>query len=313
MIMTESQWQPASNLPLVSLGIPTYNRAAGLREALTSVVNQNYSNLEITISDNASTDATPEIAQSFVNSDVRVHYRRQPANYGPIPNFKAVMESAHGKYFMWLSDDDWLDSGYIRACVAVLEGHPDHSLVCGKTLYYRQGKFCFEGVRVDLPEPAATQRVLNYYRKVKENGTYYGLMRTAYLKHLPLNESLGSDWLVVAALAFLGKVKTLDEVCIHRDFTWTERSFDQIIANNSLPEIQARYPYLTIAVTAFRDINHSGPIYHTLPAWPRFFLALRAFRILCRRHRVRWHTILGALRHGYFCSSARPGSDYSRA
>jgi glycosyltransferase involved in cell wall biosynthesis len=111
-----------ATLPLVSVGIPTYNRPEGLRQTLECITNQTYTNLEILISDNASPNSEVEkIARDFVNRDTRVSFYKQNINQGPAFNFKFVLNQAQGKYFMWAADDDKWEPFYIEKLVAELE------------------------------------------------------------------------------------------------------------------------------------------------------------------------------------------------
>ena len=70
--------------PLVSIGIPIYNAEEFLIERINSIINQTYKNLEIIISDNASTDTTEKICKKFAEKDVRIKYIRQKNNMGAI-------------------------------------------------------------------------------------------------------------------------------------------------------------------------------------------------------------------------------------
>jgi glycosyltransferase involved in cell wall biosynthesis len=72
--------------PLVSIGLPVYNGERFLGAALESIVSQSWADLEVVVSDNASTDRTPEICSAFASRDPRVHYRRNPHNLGAAPN-----------------------------------------------------------------------------------------------------------------------------------------------------------------------------------------------------------------------------------
>ena len=79
--------------PLVTIGIPTYNRADGyLKEAIESVINQTYSNLEIIISDNCSSDDTGLVVKSF--KDQRIHYYRHDENIGANNNFNFCLKKS---------------------------------------------------------------------------------------------------------------------------------------------------------------------------------------------------------------------------
>jgi hypothetical protein len=109
--------------------MPVYNGAAHLAEALESVLCQTYANLEVVISDNASDDATPEIARRFAEADPRIRYLRNSTNIGLLPNFRRARDEARGKYFGWLDHDDLLsDPAYLSKAVAHLERHGDVAL-----------------------------------------------------------------------------------------------------------------------------------------------------------------------------------------
>ena len=132
--------------PKVSIGIPTYNRADLLRRSIESALGQDYPNIEVLISDNASTDNTPDICWFYLNTcGSRIKYVRQPVNLGATANFSKVLEMASGEFFMWLGDDDWIDTSYVRSCVQELLSDPTLALVSGSPQYYRSGVPVFDG------------------------------------------------------------------------------------------------------------------------------------------------------------------------
>lgn len=96
--------------PLVSVGIPTYNRPDGLRRTLECITGQTYKNLEIIVSDNCSPGPDVEIVvREYMAKDKRIQYYRQGINNGAIFNFQFVLDKSTGEYFMWAADDDeWL-------------------------------------------------------------------------------------------------------------------------------------------------------------------------------------------------------------
>ncbi len=107
--------------PLVTIGIPTYNRADGfLKKALQSAVEQTYKNLEIIVSDNCSTDNTKSLVNGF--SDARIRYVQHPMNIGANNNFNFCVDNAKGKYFLLLHDDDLIDPDFIEACMNAVRG-----------------------------------------------------------------------------------------------------------------------------------------------------------------------------------------------
>ncbi len=114
--------------PLVSIGIPTYNRAGSyLRYALLSAENQTYKNIEIIVSDNCSPDNTESVVREL--NDPRVRYYRQSENIGPLNNRNFCLEQARGEYFVMLLDDDLIDSDFISACMGATKHHNEVGVI----------------------------------------------------------------------------------------------------------------------------------------------------------------------------------------
>jgi glycosyltransferase involved in cell wall biosynthesis len=114
--------------PLVTIGIPTYNRADGyLRQALESAVNQTYQNIEIIVSDNCSTDHTESLVKSF--SDPRIRYFRHVENIGAANNFNFCLEQAKGAYFLLLHDDDLIDKDFVEICMRIANYATDFGVI----------------------------------------------------------------------------------------------------------------------------------------------------------------------------------------
>ena len=102
--------------PLVTIAIPTYNRANGyLGKALASTLKQTYQNIEIIVSDNCSTDNTETFVKGF--SDPRIRYFKQAQNIGANNNFNFCVEQARGDYFVLLHDDDLIDHNFVDVCM----------------------------------------------------------------------------------------------------------------------------------------------------------------------------------------------------
>ena len=115
----------ANNNRLVSIGIPTYNRARGnLRKVIERALGQTYTNIEVIVSDNCSTDNTPELVQSF--DDSRLRYFRQETNIGPNKNFNFCLNQARGEYFLLFHDDDMIDQDFVEVCMSSLK--PDQTV-----------------------------------------------------------------------------------------------------------------------------------------------------------------------------------------
>jgi glycosyl transferase family 2 len=203
--------------PLVSIGLPTYNGARHLRGSLESLLAQDYADLEILVSDNASTDGTGQIARRFAERDPRVRVIRQATNIGPTANFWFVLRETRGRYFMWAADDDVWDSAYVSACVGALEGSPGAVMattlvdfIDGETnqpLVDRPPELW------DNPDLSSTDPAVRIGRLMSRAGWYqlYGLMRREVVEAMPeIPPGYGWDVVFTAALAARGPIVLVD-------------------------------------------------------------------------------------------------------
>ena len=112
--------------PLVSIGIPVYNRLPQTRRAIECILNQTYKNLEIIISNDCSPN--PEMytmLDEYAAKDKRIKLTHQPVDLEIYGNYHFVQAEATGKYFMYGQDDDWWSPDCIELLVNDLESHPD--------------------------------------------------------------------------------------------------------------------------------------------------------------------------------------------
>lgn len=101
---------------MISVCIPTYNRALDLARAIASAQAQTVRELEILVVDNHSTDGTEALVRDAARADSRIRYVRHAKNIGMAQNFSACIAEARGELVKFLCDDDLLDPG----CVAKL-------------------------------------------------------------------------------------------------------------------------------------------------------------------------------------------------
>ncbi len=116
-------------IPRVSIGMPVYNGEKFIRDALDSLLAQTFSDFELIISDNASTDDTEAICRDYAAKDVRIRYVRQAENLGAAANFKFVLDEAVGEYFMWAAHDDRRSTIAIERMLEVFNADENVGLV----------------------------------------------------------------------------------------------------------------------------------------------------------------------------------------
>ena len=124
-------------MPLVTIGMPVYNGDATVRAAIDFVLNQSFTDFELIISDNCSTDSTPLICQQYVKKDSRVTYIRQKSNIGGARNLKFLLDQGRSKYFLWAAADDVRSLDFLRENVEFLENHNNYVASTSPS--------CFEG------------------------------------------------------------------------------------------------------------------------------------------------------------------------
>jgi len=181
----------ASNSPKVSIGMPVYNGEAFIREALDSLLAQTFTDFELIISDNASTDGTEAICREYAAKDARIRYVRQAENRGGIPNFQFVLDEAVGEYFMWAAADDvWLPN-FIQHCRLLLD--EDRSAEMATTAYKCVSRCCpmfnrtFPHVLDCIENENQEARVIAYARQpfsTHKDNLVYALWRRVFLEDL---------------------------------------------------------------------------------------------------------------------------------
>jgi glycosyltransferase involved in cell wall biosynthesis len=111
--------------PRLTIGLPVYNGERYLAQSIDALLGQTFKDFEMIISDNASTDATPDICRDYEKSDTRVRYVRQPCNIGAAPNHNFLVREARGELFKWAGADDLFARDLLERCVAELDEHQD--------------------------------------------------------------------------------------------------------------------------------------------------------------------------------------------
>lgn len=246
------------NQPLITIGIPTFNRIDLLIRAINSARKQSYTNLEIIISDNFSSDGTEALCRAQENEDERIIYLRQPQNDGGLKNFHRVLDAAHGEFFMWLGDDDWIDLDYVEKCFTELKNNATLVLVGGKPQYYWQSFFAQDGRSFSCCQIKPYQRLQNYYKKVTDNGIFYGLFRTEKVRNLRLTHTLGGDWHFIAETLIGGGCKMIATTSVHRELGGASESYKKLISIYDLPRIAEFFPSVFVALSATSFMANSA-------------------------------------------------------
>ena len=281
--------------PLVSIGIPTYNRPITLERTLNCLINQTYFNLEIIVSDNCSSDPAVEQTLNKFSTDSRFKYFKQTANKGAIFNSNFVLEKATGEFIMRLADDDWIDPDYIESCLKQLIDNPEYSSAYGPSkIYNNQGELLWEDTAINMEQENGEERVKQYLRNTVYNAPFYGLMRRNYLSFLTTTSKLADDWLVVSRIAFSGKYKMMENTRCHISQGGISQSFDSLVHNLKMPKYVKYFPYFEVCKNVFADILWGSQVYKSLSFFQRLKFGAECYGIIWKRFRV-----TSELKHGF--------------
>jgi glycosyltransferase involved in cell wall biosynthesis len=193
--------------------MPLRNAERHLKEAIDSLLTQDYLNLELIISDNASSDGTESICRDYAAGDNRISYHRADADLGAVRNFNRVFELASGEYFMWAAHDDTRGPKFVSSCVAVLNRHPEAVLCCTKVGFIDEESREVEPWFDLVPAVGKTYRArVSAIARSRYWLDFYGLTRRSALGKTRLAQPVwGFDVVVGLELSLRGEVLVIPE------------------------------------------------------------------------------------------------------
>lgn len=212
----------ASHNPSLSIGLPVFNGEKYLKAALDSILTQTFTDFELIISDNASTDHTPEICREYAANDGRVRYYRNKSNLGAPRNYNRTVKLSQGKYFKWAAADDVHAPEYLHKCVEVLETDPSIVLCHSKTARIDE-----RGVIVGTYDHAMRIDSLNRQERfgdlisimINPCWQIFGVMRKDILAKTPLHgDYRGADANLLAELSLYGRLYEVPEYLFLRRY-----------------------------------------------------------------------------------------------
>jgi len=218
-----------NKMPLVSIGIPTYNRPEELRRILRQMVDQTYINTEIIILDNCSSMPEVElVVKEFIAKYSKVKYVKNESNLGVLRNAAELINYANGEYFCWVSDDDYRSIDFIERTVSCLQNakdiagvfcdfrevdsegrqYPGYPLNHSKLMWFFSSKY------------KVFRRLMYYFSSAAcgKCNVFYSLFRTGEIKNLKFSElsdsftALNMDCMIVYQMLALSPIQILDFV-----------------------------------------------------------------------------------------------------
>lgn len=227
--------QTVAGNPKISVCLPVYNGEDYVAQLIESVLAQSFRQFEFLISDNCSTDRTGEICRAYAARDPRIVYWRNERNIGANPNSDLLVHRARGEYWVLFGHDDVVAPTFLEKCLRELESDPGlvlcHTLTQfidadGKPLqsaWAEAGKpvagdpYAFRLFTHVAEEHDPVARFRPFGLDIYIGDHHYGLIRRSALLETPLFEPYyGSDTVLLAELALMGRFKTIDETLFFR-------------------------------------------------------------------------------------------------
>jgi glycosyltransferase involved in cell wall biosynthesis len=281
--------RPLKSVPELSIGIPVFNGERYISQAIESLLGQTFSNFELIVSDNASTDGTRDICHALARRDSRVRYIRQEVNLGAPRNWNVVALEAVGKFFKWSSASDVSPPYALARCVEVLRADPSVVLCYGHTRFIDENGQILEGdgeSDIDVGDAQPSARFARVCAELTRNNAQCGVFRRDALKQTRLDRLYPSgDLALMAELALYGKFKLLPDVLLLRRLSRDTFTFMQTALElQRIYDPHARRPMKLIRLR--RHIDHLESIARApIPIREK----LRTFKIALKL--VRWDRV----------------------
>ena len=199
--------------PKLSIGLPVYNGEKFIKQSLDCLLNQTFSDFELIICDNASTDNTEEICRNYAAQDSRISYYRNPNNIGCACNFNLVLKLAKGEYFKWAAYDDLNAPAFLSRCIQVLEENPDYILCHSHTYFIDENGGFMEKYQIKLKTDAEKPEI-RFAELLTKHLCYqmYGVIRRNALNKIPPMGGYGNaDGILLLRLGTVGKFYEIPE------------------------------------------------------------------------------------------------------
>lgn len=219
--------------PALTIALPVYNGGSSVAVALTSLLAQSFTDFNLIIFDNASTDQTEEISAAFAGSDHRVIYRRRPSLIPAYENFRLALDRVTTPYFMFAAADDFWEPTYVERNMAQLLRRPDAAASCSQVKLVDPDGVSWLSRGTGALDGSLIQNLINYLADPSDNSRFYGVFRTAALQRAfsAAGNVFAGDWLVMALTLESGGHLEVSEVLMVRDATPQSRHVNHAAAS----------------------------------------------------------------------------------
>ncbi len=257
--------------PLITIGLPAYNGEQTIKRTIDSILSQTFYNFKLIISDDGSTDSTPNVCREYEQKDDRVKYLQKNKTTGWIWNFIDLAEKSNTKYFVWIAQDDYWDSQFIEKNINILEKNSkivasisDIQLI-GPNIknYYSNQKIVhskdnhtkFKFVR---PIIGTLNEKIENILEFNWSINLYSIFRTEVLKaSLVHNAFVSWDFALILNVVKYGDLNVLDEVLAYRDTEGVTsiKSIIKSVKTQKLGWFKTYFPYIPFTIWCLRNLG----------------------------------------------------------
>lgn len=258
------------NSPLVSIGVPIYNDAPWLVNALEHLLAQEYQNLEIILADDGSTDGSQEICREYASRDGRIHYFDHKHNLGALWNHKFVFDVSKGEFFAWASGHDYLHPSFVSLLSENLLSTPSLVMCCSQSVFVDEDGKVLRTTKGGLDTQGASpaKRFMQVFEHTISGGTaniFYGLYRRDALSKIDLTRKiLGGDVVLLGELSLVGEITQVNEILYYRLLNRSEigdqraKRHIQMLVNNKGYNLDMLMPYVGMLFEYLQVIDFSA-------------------------------------------------------
>ncbi|HAU29705.1 MAG TPA: hypothetical protein DCW68_06320 [Rhodospirillaceae bacterium] len=209
----------------VTIGVPVYNAADYLDAALKSLSEQTCKDMEILVSDNASTDATRDIVALWMEKDGRIRYHLQNENMGALANFDWLIRNAQSHWFMFAAHDDLRSPNYVEALLQAAESHPGVQLAVPEVQLMNENGEVFASYpyHPDMENHSGLLRIFALFRHVRSAWHYALYDRVAQIaaweKLMAYGHAWGNDFIMLLPFLLSGRIAGANEAVFYQRIT----------------------------------------------------------------------------------------------
>jgi len=293
----------------ITIGVPVYNGEKFLAQRFNSIFSQTFTDFEVIISDNASTDSTQKICEELARNDKRIHYIRQKKNMGFNNNINFLLNEAKTEYFVWAAVDDYWHPDFLKKNIETLVSHPNVVGSISKIKYFEVENPTTKSEKIDLqfrqfikkirvkfkprgifPLYGSYEQKVKYCLKKVRLQILFGVYKTEVLKKSVITEQfMGNDLCLVLNILKHGNIHVIEDILFNVfDAGQSKRGYIAIYRQENINKLGAIFPYFPLTYWCAKDLGvkqffKNIDYFIQLNLWGEFTVVIDLIRLLTKK------------------------------